>query len=324
MNTFHNKLCFIAFLIFGLGLTACNDDDENEAEPTPGPTQNIVQIASGNSDFSILADAVTQAGLVQTLETGSRTVFAPDNAAFNAFFDENNIEDVNADGSRVDDLIDALGADAVRETLLYHVLGAEIRAADVPEKAYVTTASTLSPGVNQLSLLVETRPAGVVLNNQANVTSADILATNGVIHRINQVLTLPDVVDHAINNPADLSELVAAVLQANLATTLSDATATYTVFAPTNAAFSTAPTGLTTDQLITVLTYHVLDEQVRSEDVPNATVTTLSGQNFTIAVTSNGVTITDTENNVASVIFTDIQGTNGVVHLIDEVLIPQL
>lgn len=325
MNTNHNKLFFIPLLALGLGLTACNDDEDNDVDPAPGPTQNIVQIASGNPDFSILADALTQAGLISTLQgSGPFTVFAPDNVAFNTFFDNNEILDTDSDGSRVDDLIGALGAEAVKQTLLYHVLGGEIRAAGVPLKAYVTTSSTFSPGNEQLSLLVEARSTGVILNNTADVTTADILATNGVIHRINAVLTLPDITDHAINNPADLSALVDAVVVTGLLPTLKNPAATFTLFAPTNAAFALAPANLTNDQLATVLTYHVLATQVRSEDITSGSVNTVAGQAFTITASAEGVTILDTAGNLVDVILTNIQGTNGVVHLIDGVLIPVL
>jgi len=325
MNTNHNKLFFIPLLALGLGLTACNDDEDNDVDPAPGPTQNIVQIASGNPDFSILADALTQAGLISTLQgSGPFTVFAPDNVAFNTFFDNNEILDTDSDGSRVDELILALGAEAVQQTLLYHVLGGEVRAADVPLKGYVTTSSTLSPGNEQLSLLAEARSTGVILNNTADVTAADILATNGVIHRINAVLTLPDITDHAINNPADLSALVNAVVLTGLLPTLSNPDATFTLFAPTNAAFALAPAGLTNQQLSTVLTYHVLDTQVRSEDITSGSVNTVAGQAFTITASAEGVTILDTAGNLVNVILTNIQGTNGVVHLIDGVLIPVL
>jgi len=324
MNTQHKNLFLIPLLALGLGLTACNDDDDNDVDPTPGPTQNIVQIAAGNPNFSILADALTQAGLISTLEgSGPFTVFAPDNVAFNTFFDTNEIPDANSDGSRVDDLIGALGAEAVQQTLLYHVLGGEVRAADVPLKGYVTTSSTLSPGNEQLSLLAEARSTGVILNDTADVTTADILATNGVIHRINAVLTLPDITDHAINN-ADLSALVGAVVVTGLLPTLKNPAATFTLFAPTNAAFALAPAGLTNQQLSTVLTYHVLDTQVRSEDITSGSVNTVAGQAFTITAGAAGVTILDTAGNLVNVILTNIQGTNGVVHLIDGVLIPVL
>jgi transforming growth factor-beta-induced protein len=322
-NTFLSALCASA-LIF----TACSDDDDNDTPAPTGPTQNIVEIASGNDDFSILVEALVAADLVSVLEgPGPFTVFAPDNDSFNAFFDAQGVTDANGDGSRVDDAVAILGAPAVTQVLLYHVHPGNVPAASVPTKAYINTASTASPGANSLSLLIESRTSGVVLNNAVNVTTADLFATNGVIHAIDAVLTLPNVVDHAANNPDLFSALVNAVTAADLVETLSDPNATYTVFAPTNDAFadiSSITAGLTTEQLVTVLTYHVLGTQVRAAQVTSGSVTTVSTQNITLDASSAGVTVTDVNGGVANVIATDVQGTNGVIHVLDKVLIPAL
>ncbi|MCA1763234.1 MAG: fasciclin domain-containing protein [Cryomorphaceae bacterium] len=312
--------------------TACNDDDDNDPDPNPnpGPTENIAEIAIGNPEYSILVEALQAADLVDVVsdEDATYTVFAPNNDAFNAFFDAQNITDADGDGSRVDDLVDALGAEVVTQTLLYHVLAAEVRAADVPENAYVTTASTFSPNENQLSLLVQNDGGSVMLNNYSSVNNADILATNGVIHGINTVLTIPTVADLA-SYDENLSSLFDAVGNAGLAETLSDNDATFTVFAPLNSAFeaiSGTVESLTTEQLVTVLTYHVLDSEVRAEDVTTGVVPTVSGQSISITVNDEAVTIADADesNTDANVVLTNVQGRNGVVHVIDGVLIPAL
>lgn len=311
-----------------LAFTACSDDDDNGAPtPTPpvAPTQNIVEIASDSPQYSILVDALVATELVSVLESeGPFTVFAPDNDAFNTFFDEQGIDDANGDGSRVDDLANAIGVQGVSAVLLYHVLGASIPAAEVPENAYVTTASTASPGDNQLSLLVQSG-TGVTLNGSTNVNAPDIFATNGVIHGIDAVLTLPTVVDHAINNPALFEELVGAVVAADLVETLSS-DGPFTVFGPRNEAFddiSEVVEGLTVEQLTTVLTYHVVAGNVRSENLSDGPVPTVSGQDVTVAL-GEAVTIIDTDGGVSTVLAADVQGTNGVVHMIDRVLLPQL
>lgn len=310
-----------------LAFSACSDDDDDNGTPAPptGPTQNIVEIASANEQYSILVDALVATQLVPLLESdGPFTVFAPDNDAFNALFDELGIEDANNDGSRVDDLAAAVGVQAVSAILQYHVLGASIPAAEVPANAYVTTASTASPGDNQLSLLVQSG-AGVTLNGSTNVTAPDIFATNGVIHGIDAVLTLPTIVDHAANNPALFEELVGAVAAADLVETLSG-DGPFTVFAPRNEAFEEIAgvvAGLTTEQLTTVLTYHVVAGNVRSGDLADGPVTTVSGQDVTVAL-GEAVTIIDTDGGVSTVLAPDVQGTNGVVHMIDRVLLPEL
>ena len=323
---------FLMLFALSVTLVACNDDDEdNNPQVNNGPTQNIAEIASSSDDYSILVEALSAANLVDAVSDpmATLTVFAPNNQAFNTLFDQLQLMDDNGDGSRVDELVDALGAEAVTNILLYHVLGAEIQAADVPEKAYVTTISTGSPGENQLSLLVESRSNGVFLNNTTQVNAPNIFATNGVIHGIDAVLLLPTVVDHAINNPGDLSILTGAVVDAGLADDLSGE-GPFTVFAPVNSAFeaiSSTVDGLTPEQLVTVLQYHVVEGQVREAQVSTGSVPTLSTQEIGITVTAEGgVVISDADdsNTDAVVVLTDVQATNGVVHVINAVLIPQL
>jgi transforming growth factor-beta-induced protein len=323
MNKIFKPLLLLAVVASAFVFTACSDDDDSNGGPT-GPTQSIVQIATSTGDFSILVEALTATDLVGVLSgSGPFTVFAPDNDAFNAFFDDQQVTDANGDGSRVDDAAAALGVEAVRQTLLYHVLGAQVLAAQVPTKGYVSTASTAGPGGRQLSMLVESRSSGVFLNNGPTVTTANILATNGVIHRINAVITLPTIVDHAVNN-ADFSQLVGALTATNLVPALL-LPGPFTVFAPTNQAFdiATAVAGLSTEQLSSVLTYHVAPGNLQSTDLFAGTFPTVNGQQISVAV-GTGVTITDANGGVSNVIATDVQGTNGVIHVLDRVLIPNL
>lgn len=325
----HYVMALFALSIF---VVSCNDDDDDDNPQTPsGPTQNIAEIASSNPDYSILVEALSAANLVDAVadENATLTVFAPNNNAFNSLFDDLNLVDDNGDGSRVNELVDELGADAVTNILLYHVLGAEIRSGDVPEKGYVTTLSTGSPDSDPLSLLVENRTNGVFMNNQAEVNAPDILATNGVIHGIDRVLLLPTVADHAINNPGDFNALVGAVLQVGLEGSLDDENSELTVFAPVNSAFediATVVSGLTDEQLESVLLYHVLGSQEREENIQSGSVETLNTQSIFITVGESAVTISDVDesNSDATVVLTNVQGTNGVVHVIDVVLIPQL
>ncbi len=325
----HYVLALFALSIF---VVSCDDDDDDDDPQTPsGPTQNIAEIATANPEYSILVEALTAANLVDAVsdENATLTVFAPNNNAFNTLFDNLNLVDNDGDGSRVDDLVDELGATAVTNILLYHVLGSEIRSGDVPEKAYVTTQSTGSPEGDQLSLLVESRADGVFMNNEAQVNAPDILATNGVIHGIDRVLLLPTVVDHAINNPGDFSALTGAILQVGLEGALDDDAAEFTVFAPVNSAFDAVATtvaSLSDAELTTVLQYHVIAQQVREEDIQTGSVETLNTQSIGIDIGESAVTISDVDesNADATVVLTNVQGTNGVVHVIDVVLIPQL
>lgn len=303
--------------------TSCNDDDDNGGTTPPaGPTQNIVEIAVASPQYSILVGALTATGLDATLAgPGPFTVFAPDNDAFNSFFDDAGIP-AGTNEERLSAAAAALGLPAIEDLLLYHVLGGQVLASEVPENAYVTTASTASPGDNQISLRIQSGTAGVTLNNSAAVNAADIRATNGVIHGIDAVLTLPTVVDHALNNPDVFSSLVGAVASVDLVETL-QGPGPFTVFAPTNDAFAAlgeAPTG---EALQNVLLYHVLSGNVRSTDLAEGPVFALNESSFNVVFNEDGTAaIVDANGNTVNVILTDVQGTNGVVHVIDAVLLP--
>ena len=306
------NLLLMLSIIAMVGFTACdNDDDET---PTPEP-QSIVEIATGDAQFSTLVEALTRVNLVSTLEgDGPFTVFAPTNAAFTA---------LGVDLSTISD------AD-LTEILLYHVLGAEVKAGDIQEgQTYASTAAATGPGNTQLSVLIEKTGSSVSLNGKINVTTADVDATNGVIHIVDAVILPMDVVDHAVAN-SNFTELVTALgaAEGDLVGTLSDDATTFTVFAPLNSAFTEiadVTATLTEAQLAAVLTYHVVGgANVLSTDLTDAQVVgTVNGDEFTVNI-GDGVTITDTQGNKANVVLTDVQATNGVIHVLDKVILPNL
>ncbi|MGB6038140.1 MAG: fasciclin domain-containing protein, partial [Cryomorphaceae bacterium] len=268
-----SKFSFLLFLSLTLVMTSCDDDDDEDPIPTPsGPTLNIAETAIASPQFTTLVAALQATDLVDAVSAdGPLTVFAPNNDAFDAYFQSQGLPA----GSTIDDVLATpdFDVETVRQLLLYHVIGSEIPAAAVTGKTYAPTSSTASPEDDALSLLAEPANNTVWVNGGsgkgATVIAADIFATNGVIHEIDGVLELPSVVDHAIFN-SDLTTLVGAVTTADLVTTL-DTTSNITVFAPTNDAFDqiTVPTDVA--ELAAVLTYHVLDSQVRSGQIPTGT-----------------------------------------------------
>jgi uncharacterized surface protein with fasciclin (FAS1) repeats len=304
-------------------VSACGGSDDHIDQPATG---TIVQVAEANG-LSYLLAAATKAELGDELSAASAaglTVFAPTNAAFNTLATQLGLADGPA-------LVTALPKEALASILSYHVLPAKKSAADlVSGGATQDTIYSFDGAVTKLSL---TTTSGVVIKDaaltEAAVTTADVAATNGVVHVINKVLVPPgvlNVVQMAQANPAAFSSLVGAVASADLATTLSGP-GPFTVFAPTNAAFAAAPTGLTTAQLTTVLTYHVLGSQVLSSAIPFGTpVATVAGQNITINAGTPPViaTITDTTSAPATITAVDVRASNGVIHVIDKVLIPSL
>lgn len=221
-------------------------------------------------------------------------------------------------------------ASTLANILTYHVLPARKSAAMLKADG-ASEATAYSFGGAAATLQLATT-SGVAITDAdltvAHVTQADVPASNGVIHVIDKVLVPPgvlDVVQMAQANPT-FSTLVGAVVSANLQGTLSGA-GPFTVFAPTNDAFaaiSSTVAGLSTAQLATVLTYHVLPEQVLAADIPfGVPVTTVSGQQITIN-TGTPPTITDTTATPAPIVATDVRASNGVIHVVGKVLIPAL
>jgi len=305
MTSKNYRLMLIASIAFVSGLTSCSKDEDPIVMEQP---QNIVEIASANPDFSILVSALQKADLASTLEgSGPFTVFAPTNAAFTSL-----LADLGVSG------LDDLSAETLKPILLYHVLGEKVLSSELAD-GYVTT---LSSGPDQTKISLGVDKQYVKLNGTTSVTAADIVASNGVIHVIDKVLLPPTVVGIAINNPA-FSILVEAAVKANLAGTLSG-TGPFTVFAPTNAAFQTLFTelgisgiaDLTKEQLTPILLYHVVSGNIVSGQLATGDVNTLNGS-LSVNVGSS-VTI----NSTTRVILADVQGTNGVVHAIDQVLLP--
>ncbi len=305
---FNFKTIFVAMAMIAIGmftLTSCEKDDNTDNTMNDAP-KSIAATASADPQFSILVQALDKAGLVSTLDqSGTFTVFVPTNAAFNALFKQLGVSG-----------IDQLSADALRPILLYHVLGTKAVSSGL-KNGYV---STLSPAVGgkfvslQINLM-----NGVKLNNSASVTTADVAASNGVIHVIDKVLLPPTVVDLAVAN-SSFTTLVSAISGAGLVAALSDPKGTFTVFAPTNEAF--AQLGSVPEDLKPVLLYHVLGNTVYSSEVTTGYAKTLSNyQSNPMDMYINafsGVKI----NNSATVVAVDVVGTNGVIHVIDKVLLP--
>ena len=284
--------------------SSCKDDD-----PAPAPQKNINEIVNTDTSFSLLKQAITKAGLGTALSTGSLTVFAPDNAAFAA-------SGINSAA------IDALPVATVSNLLTYHVLGSKV----------VSTAVPVSDSVRTLSnkLLFASRNANGVFVNGVKVKTADVAASNGVIHVISKVLTVPSatIADLATATP-DLSLLLVAVERAGLTGAVSGA-GKYTVFAPTNAAFAAAGypdaatiNGAPVPAVAAIVKSHVLPTNVFSSDLIAAAVTpTLQpAVSLTVGTTPASVKITGSANAASNIVTPNILATNGVVHVIDRVLL---
>lgn len=281
--------------------------------PVQTESKSIVEIAAGNSDFSTLVAAVKAAGLVETLSgKGPFTVFAPTNAAFAKLPKET-----------VESLLKPENKDKLVAILTYHVVPGKVMAADVVK---VTEAKS----VQGQAIKVQVADGKVKLNGSSTVVKTDIGASNGVIHVIDTVILPPEgsgksIAEIAIENK-DFSTLVAAVKAAGLVETLSGK-GPFTVFAPTNAAFEKLPKEVVADllkpenkdKLAAILTYHVVSGKVMAADVVKLKAAkSVQGQTISIAVEGGKVKL----NGSSTVVATDIDATNGVIHVIDTVILP--
>ena len=267
------------------------------------PPTDIPTTASGTGIHNTLVNAVVDAGLLSTLEgEGPFTVFAPTDQAFT---------DLGVD-------LSTLSQSELSDILLYHVVGAEVPASAVTDCMSADAANT-----QPLSFTVG--ESGVMVND-ANVIMTDVISSNGLIHVIDKVL-MPTDTPRDIPRTAQCTtihdSLVAAVIQAELLTTL-QGDGPFTVFAPTDQAFTEAGIDLAAldtpegkDTLEDILLYHVVDSEVPSSALSDGMVATaVNGDDLTFDL-SSGVMV-----NGASVTTADIPTSNGVIHVIDKVLMP--
>jgi len=289
-----------------------------------GATNTVVDIATGSDDFSILVAALQKADLVGALQAdGPFTVFAPTNAAFTKLLAA---LDITAE--------ELLAQPDLSKVLLYHVVSGKVLSTDLSDGLMAKT-------LNGESLKIDLKNGVKV--NQSTVVTADVLATNGVVHVIDEVLvptnfTLqkteseamvtttsakPSIVDIALGD-SNFSMLVMLLQKADLVSAL-QVEGPFTVFAPTNDAFTKLLTALdiTPDELMAqpdlakVLLYHVVSGKVMSTDLTNGLkATTLNGNSISFDLTS-GVKVND-----STVVLADVEASNGVVHVIDTILVP--
>jgi uncharacterized surface protein with fasciclin (FAS1) repeats len=321
------RLTSLSLLTLATLVSGCSDDDE----PIVNEPGSILETAQATPSLSTLVAAVEFASdngdLVNLLASpGTLTVFAPTNAAFDALA----VELTGTPGATGADLLTTANKPLLRSVLQYHVLTTTVKAAGIPFGKPITSAEgsvfkidsgsppTITDGRNRLS----------------KITATDIEASNGVVHLIDKVILPADknIVQTAqalaAGSPGEFGILVEAVVAADLATTLSGP-GPFTVFAPTDAAFAAllAELGVTKSALLAdkplltkVLTYHVVSGRVFKADVPvGARIGTVQTGTFSI---SAALEITDARSRTSKIVGTDTLTSNGVIHVIDKVLLP--
>lgn len=274
------------------------------------PRKNIVETAAAAGKFGTLLKAAVAAGLADTLANkGPFTVFAPTDEAF-AAIPEATLNSLLEDKK------------ALASILLYHVVPGRLAATDVLGQTWLDSASGPALYVNARS--------GKPYIDDSKIVATDVFAGNGIVHVVDKVI-MPrkNIVETAIA-AGSFKTLVTAVKAAGLADAL-QGKGPFTVFAPTDAAFAKLPEGKVasllkqTDVLKSILTYHVVPGRVLATDIPvieeGATASvmpvTLQGQKLMIKRTADGVWI-----NGAKVVMKDIITSNGVIHVIDNVVLP--
>lgn len=272
------------------------------------PQPSISDIVASSPDHRILNSALSLAGLTETLDQdGLFTLFAPTDAAFEAL---------------PDGVLDALLADpqgALKDILLYHALPGEYRSSDLEDKQEILTL------LNGKHVRITINTSGVFIDG-AQVSMQDIQASNGIVHVIRAVLLPRPSLAEIVQNSADHETLEAAIELAGLKETLSN-DGPFTLFAPTDSAFEALPQGVL-DSLLAdpsgalknILLYHVLPGETASFDLTNNQILEplLMGENLIVRIDSSGIFIGDAKVTVA-----DIPAANGILHVIDAVLVPK-
>ncbi|NJB72807.1 putative surface protein with fasciclin (FAS1) repeats [Saonia flava] len=305
---------FLFVAAIGFFVTACNEDDEAFFAPTGEINPlTIAELTAENTQLSNLSGALGQSGVDSILRTTTTyTFFAPQNEAFNGV-DVSGMSEAELDNFLMNHVVPTVTADFVASMAT----------------GYVTTMA-IGPDETNLSMFVNV-DSGLLVNGVASGVDGmtDIGATNGVLHVVNGLLAPATVVDHAMANP-DFSSFAEALELSGIDETLNGA-GPFTLFAPNNAAFESfmaivngafgwaSLSDVPTEVLERVVMYHALTGENMLAELVDGDLTTMQGEMFNV---TDG-TIDDASYDNGSIVLTDVQGVNGVVHGIDKVLLPE-
>ena len=313
-------------LVIASSFLSC-DVEDNESYPLPLlPT--ITEFVESNPDLTNLAAALSASdgNLLSLLNDGNYTLLAPNNWAFEVWLSANGFNS-----------IDEVPTDILKNVLLNHVISGSVQSSDLTAagSGYTLTNATNTDG-DFLNMYFSTN-SGIVFNGVTTILNPDIAVSNGVLHVVDLLIELPTVVTFATTNPG-FETLVTALtrddLSEDLVSILSTTTepAPFTLFAPTNEAFTSLFSELNIDSLndidtatlgSTLATHVVAEANVRYEDLSNGMLITTIGDDLTISVGA-GPQLVDLNGRTANIIAVDIQAYNGVIHVIDNVMLPQL
>lgn len=311
----------IFVLLLSVSILSCSKNEDVVNDP-----MSIFDIVATSSNYTFLTYALQKTDLSVVLDGSENyTLYAPSNMAFRSFLMKNGFG-----------TIDEVPTSLLKNILLNHVMVGQVEYRDF-ETGYYKTAAISELSNAPISMHIKQVNMRVTLNGEARITNGNFRASNGIIHTVNNVIPLPNIVTFVSIDP-NLENLLSAVTRSDLKTDFvsilsskaSASPAPFTVFAPTDQAFADLLTELGVQQLSDIdeptlsstLTYHVVGEaNALSTDLSdNLQLNTLGGP--VTANVTGGATITDGNNRVSKIIAVDIQTTNGVIHVIDKVILP--
>ena len=321
-----NYFKILPILFLSLFITSCDSDDNDDGLCCAG--SSIVDLASQTESLSTLVSALQVTGLDATLSSpGAFTVLAPTNDAFDSF-----LTSINASS------LEDVPVDVLTNVLLNHVISGEVQSGSLTN-GYANTQAISSASQTNMSIYINT-DNGVSFNGVSSVTTADVIASNGVVHIVDGVIGLPSVVTFALADP-NFDILVQALTREDLTQDFvgllnipsGSSPSPFTVFAPVNSAFENllSELGLSSlndidePTLSAVLAYHVIAgaNQLSINLSDGMEFSTAGGGNLTFNVGDNGQGIlTDNNDRTSNIILVDVQADNGIIHAIDTVVLP--
>jgi len=319
MNKF---LKIFSALIIIFSLQSCSNDDEVYDMEEQTISEKIIS----SMNYTYLAYALQKTNLSSVLNgTDKYTLMAPSNMAFRAFLMNNGFN-----------TIDEVPENLLKQVLLNHVLKNELEYRDI-ETGYYKTVALSEASLVPLSIYINQVNMRVTLNGEARITQGNVRASNGIIHAVNRVIPLPSIVTFA-KADQELTNLLIALTRSDLtvdfasilSTDVGTSPAPFTVFAPTDQAFmdllielgAQSLSDIDEPTLKSTLSYHVIGgtNALSTDLTDNLQLNTLGGP--ITANVSGGATLTDGNNRVSKIIAVDIQAKNGVIHVIDKVILP--
>ena len=320
------QIQILAIVLLSLFVLSCDDNNDNNDTCCIG--SSIVDVASQEESLSTLVAALQATGLDAALTgQGPYTVLAPTNDAFDIF-----LASINATS------LDDIPVDILTNVLLNHVILGEVESSTLTN-GYVNTQATSGASGTNMSLYINT-DNGVSFNGVSSVLTADVTASNGVVHVVDGVIGLPSIVTFALADPnfevlvqaltrEDLTQDFVGLLSIPAGSTPSP----FTVFAPINSGFVNLLAELGVNSLndideptlSAVLSYHVVvgANQLSANLSGGMEFTTAQGGNllFNFDDIGGGI-LTDNNDRTSNIIVLDVQADNGIIHAIDTVVLP--